>query len=81
MSKDTRVADAIDMVAHNIAGLLLTSAAELESVEWEDYPEIGEYDFVAVMERVESIAKAMRPTTAQFSAAYDFLAERADHDA
>jgi len=44
---------------------------------WEDYPEIGENDWFAVLEEVDKIAAAPDG----YEAAYAFLTARADHDA
>ena len=47
--------------------------------EWEDYPEIGENDWQAVLDRVDRMTWA--PDQAKYDAAYALLAARAAHDA
>lgn len=43
--------------------------------------QLGEQDWTAVVERVKVLAASMRPAQGQYDAAYDFLSERATHDA
>lgn len=47
----------------------------LDSIEWENYPEIGEYDWNEVLR----ICRLQAPGDHAFAAAYAWLAERANH--
>ena len=66
---------AIDVVAREALWLLLNDSDLSEYILWEDYPEIGEFDFDYVLERVREIAP-QRPLEATFRAAYATLAAR-----
>jgi len=46
-------------------------------VAWENYPEIGDNDWQAVLEEVDRLA----PPPDGFAAAYALIEARADHDA
>jgi len=46
---------------------------------WEDYPDIAELDWLAVLQKVDRMTEA--PDHDKYEAAYGFLALRADHDA
>lgn len=47
--------------------------------EWEDYPDIGENDWHAVLQKIDRMTEA--PERDKYEAAYALLALRADHDA
>lgn len=46
-------------------------------IEWEDWPDIGEDDWIAVMAEVARLAAS--PDRVEFEAAYELLKMRADH--
>lgn len=72
---DNRLAEAIDVIAKQA---IKSASANFQPVEWENYPEIGEQDWVRVVERVGEIAALIAPDQSEFEAAYDYLKERAD---
>ena len=67
---DNRVEEAVNVVARWII------ADRLRDVEWGDYPEIGEYDWERVIDRMDEIAGGTSVT--EFEAAYEFLVARED---
>jgi hypothetical protein len=60
---------AVDVVARHVLANLAEGAAE----QWENYPEIGESDWVAVAARVQALAQP-RPAPDLFAEAYAYLA-------
>lgn len=71
---DNRVSEAVDVVARWAIDLLLN-----DSLNWEDFPDIGEHDFEVVRKRAEVIADC--PSLDEYRAAYEYLASRADGEA
>lgn len=69
---------AIETVARQIARDRLTSDADLGFIDWGDYPEIGEYDWEAVIEEVCGIVPEVNRDA--YQEAYDLLAARADKE-
>jgi hypothetical protein len=57
----------------------LASDGERVSEMWEDYPEIGEYDWLAICEAVKRVTEKRAPTLVAYNAAYKHLAARAEH--
>lgn len=51
-------------------------AAAAERVEWEDYPEIGEYDWDDIGAKLDS--QFFFPNAELYKEAYDFLTNRAE---
>jgi hypothetical protein len=45
--------------------------------EWEDYPEIGEGDWLKVLAEIDTLT--LKPALADFNLAYDVLKARAEH--
>lgn len=68
----------IDIVARHILGRLVDSDDLGEM--WELYPEIGSDDWERVVEVVQELVPEIHPTDSTYEAAYNFLAERANHD-
>lgn len=66
---------AVDILAREAAYKLTLADAGLL---WEDYPDIGETDWEAVVVRVLDRAKADKPEPAELVDAYEFLSARAD---
>lgn len=62
------------IVAEEVIGRYL---ADVEFAEWEDFGDIGEYNWDRVLEAVKEKAKAIRPSTEEFEAAYKWLSDRA----
>lgn len=62
---------------HIIAAVLDNMIGE----EWENYPEIGEDDWMRVQAYVEAWARNTAPPTEQYEAAYEYLESRASDDA
>lgn len=50
------------------------------SLDWEDFPEIGEYDWQAIEKEVGRMAQNFQPPIADVNAALKRLAERATED-
>jgi hypothetical protein len=72
------VTQAIDVVARRA----ISAAAEPSfacEVEWGNYPEIGEYDWLAVAERVNEIRRSLDPPQESFDAAYALLESRVEN--
>lgn len=70
---DNRVEEAINVIARVILG---KAVADARDDGWQDYPELGEYDWDRVVERAKEIAAD--PSFDEFEAAYDFLTNRGD---
>jgi hypothetical protein len=66
----------VDVVARSVLAAILSDDED----RWEDYPEIGEHDWIAVMDRVRAIAEAVTAHVDPnaFQQAYQTLAARAD---
>lgn len=64
----------VDRIAFQLA-----SDDEGISEMWEDYPEIGENDWIAICHAVKRVAEKRNPRAEQFEWAYTHLAGRADH--
>lgn len=60
--------EAVEVIARHI---LAQAAAE---ADWEDYPEIGQHDWDAIVRKVDQLA----PIPARFGEALRILANRAD---
>jgi hypothetical protein len=74
---DDPTRQAIDVVAHGFAADLINDGVE-HGAHWENYPDAGEYDWIAVEARAAAIAATLRPPQAAYDAAYEHLAHRAD---
>ena len=70
---------AVDAVARSLIKRVVDNAVELGwwSSGWEDYPDLGQYDFDAVLARAGRIVDGMAPSPAGYTAAYEHLAEQA----
>lgn len=60
---------------HTVAAQILANAAR-NSPEWEDYPDIGEHDWFAILDILN--AKAPDVPAPSFQAAYALLSARAE---
>ena len=65
---------AIDVVAHDALG------KRQRDLLWEDYPEIGERDWAAVVERVDQISEGLTPDPHELQQAMALLASRAEDE-
>ena len=66
--------DAIDIVAqHAIAAMVEDGDEDL----WEDYPEVGEADWLAICDKMNELAPYPNPE--RYEAAYSLLEARAEH--
>ena len=72
---DEKTDHALDVVAVMYACNLMIRHADLDD-DWEDYPDLGMYDFIEVVERVKKMAGEVGPTTEEYKAAYDHLKSR-----
>lgn len=71
---ETAITAAIETIARAILG-----AIDIETIaEWEDWPDIGEYDWAEVIRAIERLLPE-HPSTEARDAAYALLGERADH--
>jgi hypothetical protein len=70
---------AIDAVARALINRVVDDAAgqQRHGAGWEDYPDLGQLDFEAVLARARRIVDGMAPSPAGFTAAYEHLAEQA----
>jgi len=69
---------AVDIIARAIVAELARDEA---GDKWEDHPLIGEFDFGEVEARVEEMVSEISPTSAEYDAAYEWFADRAEDDA
>jgi hypothetical protein len=74
MTYDKATDEALDVVAVSYACRLLRNRADED--DWEDYAELGQDDFLEVVERVKKLG--VFPMDAEFAAAYAHLAKRAN---
>lgn len=64
-----------------VARGILAAAADQDAptrIEWENYPEIGEYDWDQLMELVQDMVEAIRVPPGEYQTAYQSLADAAD---
>lgn len=73
--------DAIDTVARYVVARSYGGpAATVVEIDWSDYPEIGEHDWLAVLDRANKLITNMRPDEETYQQAYRLLADRADEE-
>jgi hypothetical protein len=70
-----RAGDAIKIVARQV----LADVAEYAAEQWEEYPEIGEHDWDAVVTEVVRLAP-VDATSTDFVEAYSLLESRAESE-
>jgi hypothetical protein len=70
--------EAMAVVAARAVSAEILTAIACESIEWADYPEIGEGDWSGVELAVASVAESLAPSAQQYAEAYALLAGRAD---
>lgn len=71
-----QVTRARDIVARRVVNRLINEDAL--GCLWEDYPELGEHDWVAVTKHAEVIVERLDPAQEKYDSAYRFLAARAE---
>ncbi|WP_218929048.1 hypothetical protein [Actinomyces bowdenii] len=71
---DGETGAAIDVVAHDALG------KRQRDLLWEDYPEIGEHDWAAVVERVDQITEGLIPDPHELQRAMALLASRVEDE-
>lgn len=72
------VTKAVDVVAR----FAISAAAEpsfATEIEWGNYPEISEYDWELVCERINEIRRSLDPPPEVYAAAYSFLESRVEN--
>jgi hypothetical protein len=69
--------DAYWIVARRVVANAASGANQIEP-EWENYPEIGEHDWVLVLGRVNDVCRQFNPKDQSYSDAYALLTERAE---
>lgn len=74
---DEQTQQDIALVAQHVGASLLTGYVAGD--EWENYPEIGELDWIRIRDHLAE--SHPYPDPAEYLAAYDRLAARAEHDA
>lgn len=77
---DAAVRRAVQTVARSMVHVELLAAAQ-RTLDWGDYPEIGEHDWERVVDEVIKIAELMDPGKVEYQAAYELLTTRAESDA
>jgi hypothetical protein len=78
MSKDERLTEAIDTLARQCVADVIESNTDATELGWESYPEVGEQDWEAIVDRVRQVAKSIQPSIFQRNAAYEFLSARSE---
>jgi hypothetical protein len=74
-----QVTRARDIVARRVVNRLINE--DTLGCLWEDYPEIGEHDWVAVTKHAEVLVERLDPAQEKYDVAYAFLASRAGDEA
>lgn len=69
----------LDKALTVIAQQVLAHLSEAAKYEWENYPEVGEFDWDAVLDKVADLASF--PDADDYRTAYNLLATRAERTA
>lgn len=73
--------DAIATVARYVVARSYGGPAEtVVEIDWSDYPEIGEHDWQAVLDRANELVTNLRPDEETYQQAYRLLADQADEE-
>ena len=73
--------DEITEAVNVVARRAIAAAAEpsfAREIEWGNYPEIGEYDWELVCERVNELRRSLDPPQSSYEAAYALLTSRGE---
>lgn len=74
---DDRLQVAVDIVARAVIDRVVSS--ELGDQWADNYPEVGEHDWLLVQERVTNRLLALAPPPEEFEAAYEYLEGRTEN--
>ncbi len=75
---DNRLAEAVDAMAKHVIRNVVHDSMEAGEL-WADYPEMGEDDWIRVVERAGELTDLLYPDSPDtVAAAYDYLTERAE---
>ena len=69
----------VDWAVEVVARMAIFGA--LDNIEWGDYPEIGEYDWQQVQDRIAVISCGLKPLHDDYIEAYAVLESRAEKEA
>lgn len=75
---DYETRHAMDVIIRAVIARLIDEPDTVGEM-WEDFPEIGEHDWIEICEQVAERAKSFINSPEVFKAAYEHLASRADH--
>lgn len=78
---DSYTAAMAESAVREVARHAMAAAVRRNPPQWEDYPEIGEYDWEAVEAEVERVAGRLAAQQEKFDCAYRLLASRAGDEA
>jgi len=67
-----------EVIASHLVASAVRDALSNELVRWEDFPDIGEFDWAAIETRMDQLIAPMSTTQDRFTAAYEVLAGRAN---
>lgn len=75
MAEQTPHEQSIDLMAR----YLIWQQVDVEKIRWEDFPEIGEFDWERIADRFEELAPEC-PDMHERQDAYEYLTRLADHE-
>lgn len=61
-----------------VVAAMVAANAILSAPEWENYPDIGEYDWIHVLVELHRLATTIAPEPNTYKAAYEALSVRAE---
>jgi hypothetical protein len=70
--------EARELIARHLVSAAVHNAMLHSLVTWEDFPDIGEHDWLALIARVNELVAPMAANEETFTAAYTALANRAE---
>lgn len=74
---DDKAAEAAKIVADFVIAAALREDYPI-APEWENYPDVGEYDWGQIAQRVATVRDTYEPDAEAYEAALNFLEARAD---
>lgn len=77
-SRDEQYRHAINAVARHVVLKAVEDAFDFEHVGWEDYPELAEHDWDAVVMKARELAVRQAPNSEYYKAGYEYLQHRAE---
>lgn len=75
---EIRTAEAIRIIARRVIDNIL-SLDDFGGDQWENFPEIGEHDWLDVVAEIRKFSIGLNPDDWHFQTAYEHLRSRADH--